>query len=281
LRLTSRRKPKMPASARKRAGSTAFLAGDATAAPPTLDMSSAPAAARSARGTVIANKSGMPAELLAEGGSPTNYRPIYSPTSAYFAGDFAGAARLPGWVWWWMLVSSALVLCDSLYVLGTLGFFSSGAVPGFVQQLWSWYGESDTQYSAKSLAANVSSGWIPTQTKFNVVEVAAQLAFLFVLRRDSAEALLAALVAQVCTLYKTLIYMSMIWHAADPVEMVPLLDCVGMKATAANAAAVAAKLAAEGCGTQLFKFQFNFWWILVPLCVIWACWHRAAAALSK
>jgi hypothetical protein len=27
--------------------------------------------------------------------------------------------------------------------------------------------------------------------------------------------------------------------------------------------------------------RFNFWWIVVPLCVIWACWHRAAAALSK
>lgn len=172
------------------------------------------------------------------------------------------------------------MLCDSLYVLSTLAA-SSAAVPAVVQALWSWYGTSDTQYSAASIAANASSGWIPTQTKFNVLEVAAQLAFLFALRRDSAEALLAALVAQVCTLYKTLIYMSMIWHAADPVEMVPLLACVGMKPLAANAAGVAAKLAAEGCGTQLFKFQFNFWWILVPLCVIWACWHRAAAALSK
>ena len=50
--------------------------------------------------------------------------------------------------------------------------------------------------------------------------------------------------------------MSMIYHAADPVKMVPLLSCVGMKAAnAATEAAVAATLAHEGCSTQLFKFQ--------------------------
>jgi hypothetical protein len=278
----------MPPSARKRAGSaaasaaTVFLPGDA-AAPPSLDVSAPPRRDHA----VIANKSGFPADLLAEGGSPTNYRPLYSPTREYFNGDFAGAARLPGWVWWWMLVSAVLVLFDSLYVLSTLPGSTSGLgalLPKVVRDLWTWYGESDTQYSAESITANQSSGWIPTQTKFNVVEVAAQLAFLFVLRRNGASALLAALVAQVCTLYKTLIYMSIIWHAADPVEMVPLLSCYpfGMAARSASAAAhVAAAIAKDSCAVQFFKFQFNFWWIAVPLCVIWACWHRAAAALSK
>jgi hypothetical protein len=191
----------MPPSARKRAGSTAttFLGGDASAAPPALDMSSAPAPARS--GAAIANKSGMPAALLAEGGSPTGYRPLYSPSRAYFDGHFEGSARLPGWVWWWMVVSTVLVLIDCFYVLGHLGALPP--LPAFLKGLWSWYGESDTQYSANSLKDNASSGWIPTQSKFNLLEVAAQLAYLFVLRKDGAQALLAALVAQVCTLYKT------------------------------------------------------------------------------
>jgi hypothetical protein len=122
--------------------------------------------------------------------------------------------------------------------------------------------------------------------------------------------------------------MSMIWHSADPVTMVPLLSCAGVKA-ASEAAQIAVNkiLEHENCATQFFKFQlgerartrrreavrscactcacaqlcareqlltvpppttsalalcrFNFWWIVVPLCVIWACWHRAAAALSK
>ena len=191
----------MPPSARKRAGSTAttFLGGDASAAPPALDMSSAPAPARS--GAAIANKSGMPAALLAEGGSPTGYRPLYSPSRAYFDGHFEGAARLPGWVWWWMVVSTVLVLIDCFYVLGHLGALPP--LPAFLKGLWSWYGESDTQYSAKSIERDASSGWIPTQSKFNLLEVVAQLAYLFVLRKDGAQALLAALVAQVCTLYKT------------------------------------------------------------------------------
>ena len=274
----------MPPSARKRAGSstaTTFLGDSSVTAPPPLDVTSAPRSGAS----VIANKSGLPAALLADGGSPTGYSPLYTPTRDYFEGRFEGAARLPAWVWWWMVVSAALVLIDSSYVLGQLGGGLARALPplpGFLARLWTWYGDSDTQYSAKSLAANSSSGWIPTQSKFNLLEVAAQLAYLLVLRKDGAQALLAALVAQVCTLYKTLIYMSMIWHAADPVAMVPLLSCVGMHAADAAAEAdVAAKLAREGCATQLFKFQFNFWWIVVPLCVIWACWHRAAVALGK
>jgi hypothetical protein len=50
--------------------------------------------------------------------------------------------------------------------------------------------------------------------------------------------------------------MSMIWHSADPVTMVPLLSCAGMKAASAAAqSAVDEILKHENCATQFFKFQ--------------------------
>lgn len=34
----------------------------------------------------------------------------------------------------------------------------------------------------------------------------------------------------------------------------------------------------EGCGAHFFKFQFNFWWIVMPAAVVVVCWRRIAAA---
>ncbi len=50
-----------------------------------------------------------------------------------------------------------------------------------------------------------SNGWIPTQSKFNVVELLAQLAFLFVLQKNSAQSLLTIMISSIATLWKTLI----------------------------------------------------------------------------
>ena len=51
--------------------------------------------------------------------------------------------------------------------------------------------------------------------------------------------------------------MSMIWHSVDPVTMVPLLSCAGVKA-ASEAAQIAVDkiLEHENCATQFFKFQW-------------------------
>ena len=42
-------------------------------------------------------------------------------------------------------------------------------------QLWGWYGESDTQYTASGKGIEESKGWIMSQSKFNLVELAAQV----------------------------------------------------------------------------------------------------------
>jgi hypothetical protein len=44
---------------------------------------------------------------------------------------------------------------------------------------------------------------------------------------------------------------------------------------------VQAALEKEGCGAHFFKFQFNFWWIVVPAWVVVVCWRRIAAALPN
>lgn len=179
-------------------------------------------------------------------------------------------ASLPQWVRVWAMIASALVTFDCIYVF-SLAYGSY--VPSTVRQLWSWYGTSDTQYSSKGLID--SNGWILTQSKFNVIEVACQILFLWVLPRDSPEGLVTIAFASICTLWKTLLYMSIIIHSADPVHMVPLLACFGYSAVGQkHIDEVNQSLKDDSCGMQFFKFQFNFWWILVPAIVTYLSFER-------
>jgi hypothetical protein len=187
-------------------------------------------------------------------------------------------ATLPGWVWLWSLVASFLVCMDCLYVLGS-HFGLINYVPSVVLSLWTWYGESDSQYSAVGIEE--SNGWIVTQSIFNVFEVLAQLAFAFVLPWGSIEALLTILLSSAATLWKTLIYMSIIANSADPVRMVPGLACLGYQARPENQNEVIALLAKDNCSMQFFKFQFNIWWILVPSIIIWISCKKISAVYYK
>jgi len=284
----------MPPSARKRVGSVS-LAADAHA-PPALTVSTAfPPFSSSASPSPssgapfsshvpIANKLGGVPGAGAPARSPMNYRPLYTPTHAYFANERLGAdaARLPAWVWWWMLAATFLVGCDSLYSLSLEHAELKRFVPGLVEKLWTQYSTSDAGYSRNKeikAACLSAGGWIVTQTKFNIVELLGQLAFLFLLKEGSAAALMTAAVTSVATLWKTLIYMSMIWHAPDPACVVPLLDCLG--AVAAESSNAKTALAQTSCGMHFFNFQFNLWWIVMPLFVIWACWARVEAVLRS
>ncbi len=76
---------------------------------------------------------------------------------------------------------------------------------------------------------HASHGWIETQSLFNVFEVLAQLTFVCMLRKDTVQAVLVAMLTSMATLWKTLIYMSIIVHSDDPVAMVPGLYCLGKK----------------------------------------------------
>eukprot|EP01063_Lacrimia_lanifica_P032286 TRINITY_DN5494_c0_g5_i1.p1 TRINITY_DN5494_c0_g5~~TRINITY_DN5494_c0_g5_i1.p1 ORF type:complete len:202 (+),score=65.06 TRINITY_DN5494_c0_g5_i1:93-698(+) len=192
----------------------------------------------------------------------------------------AASSELPSWVRAWLAVASLLVALDCVYILSMV-YGAGGLVPSVLLELWGWYGESDTQYAASGAGLAASNGWIATQSKFNVLELAAQLAVLFVLPRGSPAALLTTMVTSICTLYKTLLYMAVIAHTPDPAHMVPLLACLGMQPLPQNAASVASALAKDGCAAQFFKFQFNFWWIVCPAAVACVCWRRIANALSK
>ena len=178
------------------------------------------------------------------------------------------------------MVASFLVSLDCVYVLST-AYQATDVVPRVLLHLWGWYGESDTQYAASGAGIRDSNGWMTTQSKFNLFELAAQLTVLFVLRANSPQALLTLMVSSVCTAYKTLIYMSIIAHSSDPVYMVPLLACAGMSPLPGNAAAVASALDKDNCAAQLFKFQFNFWWIVCPAAIIRLCWQRISAAFES
>lgn len=122
------------------------------------------------------------------------------------------------------------------------------------------YGESDSQYSASGEGIAASHGWIETQSLFNLIELWAQLAFLFFIRKNSIQRILTILLVSTATLWKTLLYMSIIAFSPDPVRMVPLLACLGYNPLPENAAEVASLLVKDNCGFQFFKFQFNFWW---------------------
>ena len=182
-------------------------------------------------------------------------------------------AELPSWVSYWALIASILVGFDCVYVFSVeYGSYT----PSIIKSLWSWYGTSDVQYASSGQGIAESNGWMQTQSKFNVAEVILQLLFLFVLPRGSIEGLITILISSVATCWKTLIYMSIIYHSKDPVYMVPLLTCFGYQPLPENADSVALSMQQDDCRTQFFKFQFNFWWIIVPTFVVIVCWRKLA-----
>jgi hypothetical protein len=149
-------------------------------------------------------------------------------------------------------------------------------IPTAVLSLWAWYGESDSQYSEAGIKSG--SGWVMAQSLFNVFEVMMQLAFLLVIRRNSVEGLLTIFLSSMATFWKTLIYMCIIAYSDDPVQMVPGLYCMGYRPKSENLAGIKNALMKDSCVMQLFKFQFNFWWIVVPGCIVWVCWNRITYA---
>jgi hypothetical protein len=177
-------------------------------------------------GAAIANKSGAPAAVLARPGGGTGYSPRYTPTNAYFEGKFGGESmRAPGWVVWWMLIASVVVAIDSLYSLCTY-YKAQQYIPAVVAQLWGLYGTTDTQYAASGAGVTASNGWMPTQSHFNLLEVALQLLFLRLHAQRSSQALSVAYFVSVATLWKTLMYMGIIAFANKPFEVLPALQCV-------------------------------------------------------
>ena len=179
------------------------------------------------------------------------------------------AQTLPPWITYWLLIASFLVSIDCIYVLG-VAFGLSNYVPSVILSLWGWYGETDSQYSASGIQD--SNGWIVTQSIFNVFEILMQLVYVFGLRKNSASAHVLLLLVSMATFWKTLIYMCIIATSSDPVSMVPGLACFGFEPLDSNRVHVQNALDADGCTMQWFKFQFNFWWILIPFLVILSTW---------
>lgn len=185
---------------------------------------------------------------------------------------------LPSWIYYWAAIASVLVSIDSIYVIG-LYYGAKDRIPAVILSLWSWYGESDIQYSEAGVKSG--SGWIMAQSILNIFEVMFQLAVLFVLRRNSIEGLLTVMLSSMATLWKTLIYMCIIAYSEDPVRMVPGLYCIGYQPKTENLGAVKQAIVRDSCGIQLFKFQFNFWWIFIPGCVILTCWNIIVDTFQK
>jgi hypothetical protein len=187
---------------------------------------------------------------------------------------------LPTFVWWWMFIASFLVSVDCTYILG-ISYGLQAYVPQTILNLWGWYGETDHQYSVDGIKD--SNGWIETQSLFNVFEVIINLTYLFLLHKPSIQAVLAVMLVSLATLWKTLIYMSIIIHSQDPVQLVPGLQCLGYRPLEVNQDFVNTALLKDNCYAQFFKFQFNFWWIGVPAIIIIICWRRICkvVALAK
>ncbi len=113
---------------------------------------------------------------------------------------------LPQWVYYWVYIATALVVIDCMYVFSEK---HATYAPGFIKNLWGWYGQSDAQYSQEAIKADKSNGWIPTQSLFNVFEVIVQLLFLFVIKRDTIDSVLTVMAVSIATLWKTLIYIAL------------------------------------------------------------------------
>ncbi|KAF0685517.1 Aste57867_22609 [Aphanomyces stellatus] len=191
----------------------------------------------------------------------------------------AATVPLPSWITTWVLVATTLVSIDCVYLL-SMKFGRPEYMPSVLAELWQWYGESDAQYSGDGVGMQEGNGWVETQSIFNVFEVIGMLIYLFALRRQSIAAALTILTVSVATFWKTAMYMCIIFNSNDPVKMVPLLACAGIAPRPENTVHVATLLAAENCETQFFKFQFNFWWLVMPLAVIWTSWTAIARALA-
>jgi hypothetical protein len=189
-----------------------------------------------------------------------------------------GTFKIPFWVNIWLLIASILVSFDSLYVIG-IGFNLKQFIPEIILKLWSWYGESDVQYSSDGIVN--SNGWILSQSLFNVVELLVQLLYLFVLKKNTSFSTLVLLLVSMATWWKTLLYMSIIFTSTDPVHLVPGLYCLGYQPKDENLLSVQEELAKDGCGVQLFKFHFNFYWIIFPFLIIVTCCHQITTALKR
>ena len=147
-------------------------------------------------------------------------------------------------------------------------------VPEWLLRAWGWYGESDSQYARSGEGLRASNGWMLTQSRFNILELVLQIVFLCQPKVSSARNVLLCMFVSILTMYKTILYMSIIIHSAEPLNIVPGLSCLGVTASTQEAQQRAASiLAEEGCGTQFFKFQFNFWWIICPAACVHVCWH--------
>ena len=72
--------------------------------------------------------------------------------------------------------------------------------------------------------------------------------------------------------------MGIIIFSNEPAAIVPGLMYFGFKSADP---AVRALYLKETPATHLFKFQFNFWWIVVPAAVIAVTWQRIAKALAR
>jgi hypothetical protein len=119
-------------------------------------------------------------------------------------------SKLPSWITTWILIASILVGLDCLYVVG-LTCKLDRFIPNIILSLWSWYGESDSQYSQQGLVEGLKdNSWMHTQSLFNIFELFGQIIFLF--SGSNIKSLLLILIIQTCTLWKTLIYMSIIIH---------------------------------------------------------------------
>ena len=188
----------------------------------------------------------------------------------------AKKSLMPSWVWYWTLIASILVGLDTVYVF-SLAFGSYA--PSFLVSLWGWYGSSDAQYSQDGI--NDGFGWVQSQSIFNFIELCAQLIYLLVLKPDSPHSLLLIMSVSIATLWKTLLYMTIIVNSADPVKMVPGLFCLGYTPLPQNQKEVALSLEADSCKMQFFKFHFNFYWIIVPSMIIVVAWNKITEIMNS
>ena len=186
------------------------------------------------------------------------------------------ASLMPAWVWYWTLIASILVGLDTLYVFSMA--FGSYA-PSFLVKAWGWYGSSDAQYSADGIRDG--SGWTQSQSIFNALELSAQLIYLLVLKPSSPHSLLLIMSVSIATLWKTLLYMTLIANHSDPVKVVPGLYCLGYQPLPQNQKEVALSLAHDNCSMQFFKFHFNFYWIIFPFLIIVVAWRKIVEIINN
>lgn len=185
---------------------------------------------------------------------------------------------IPNWVSYWLLIASILVSINSLYVIG-VGFHLKSYIPSIILSLWSWYGESDIQYSTQGILDG--HGWTLSQSIFNVIEVLIQLIYLFLLKKNTPFSVIILLLVSMATWWKTLLYFCIIFTSSDPVHIIPGLYCLGYPPKNENFHAVQNALEKDGCGIQLFKFHFNFYWIIFPFLVILICSQQLIKAYDR